>query len=1049
MEKMDLLTIPCPCKLYSDENLIREALESTEKTASLIKWITGDYSTNNELVLQPPVCQTSPTSPCINRVITSLLILNSIRQACREHLENSSQISEQKNDKTATNPVISYESSFPSLSTLNVSSSKPTTEPNVLFARKKGNKEKKKFTTTRVSSGAEQLSKQKRRIRPAKTIASNVGNISDLPSEAPLQMKNNTAVARNGSQNNFPVTQAKTITSNGGNISSLPPEVPLQMRSSTTVENHPFQNNFPMMNSRNTDLIVDQELKLKSNAWKAPQPTKRVANQNSFPAKPKTTVLSNTPVKETNSSPTDVWSKSNATKPESQREILDEKKDAKNEVQSATYIENLSSVYVSLIKNSMVPSTPLELSLLVELLTINDVGPVQNQQNTSQLCLTSTAACRKFSLKSLPKLKDIVANFPLRLLSAFVSCPPIRENLTDLVGELSVILSKRQSTSTEIERGFSGSTQPILALPFDQTRDSRHNYKSREEQALYKNREESRDAFLYQLRNFQNIRGKVLDLAELESSLVTIRRSAQNVIQGIQVANMHWFAEIFFDLLLQIGLIPMEETDKDLLKITNKEKLQKLHKRFSSRVGPSKRNSTKLLSDSDSWQSPENEVFRYFPGHQEFFLLFVQATDSYAFSVHLKSRLLSGIHELAKNVEVKGISEQLPKLEMLAKFLGVVVFSPNWHSSGVTDILNTVSEKEANIWTSSTEFNFPLLDELSKIEDEVRLLITVPWILSLLRMAKWDSFSMRSPHIQEIITRLLSIHQRISKQPSPNVQVVSLCLESFFHQVVGLRRTHSLAGVASHESNGSFSMLTYSAEVQLPDSFLFSSIPHLDEFSALLSSVSKMKQTGAIRKMRPSIVSDEPLNSVLVISATSPSTGNIAPTQLHDFSNKGMEKEASGKDRITERLVEIFFHQHKDLKEICEFVVERAVQNVTSNMEQKLRTQEVKAEILTADTTEEASMLSSIELDMIAEFLKDAEHSVSSTVEQALNILSPFTKSQRVKDIAISLAITHAKKIASTKIKLLIKASAKKLCDKVVQKVQKMKKEEQERQNSL
>jgi hypothetical protein len=66
-----------------------------------------------------------------------------------------------------------------------------------------------------------------------------------------------------------------------------------------------------------------------------------------------------------------------------------------------------------------------------------------------------------------------------------------------------------------------------------------HNYKSRDESILYKNREESRDAFLYQLRYFQNVRGRVLDTSELESSLLRIRRSATNVIQGVQVQNMH------------------------------------------------------------------------------------------------------------------------------------------------------------------------------------------------------------------------------------------------------------------------------------------------------------------------------------------------------------------------------------------------------------------------------------------------------------------------------------------------------------------------------
>ena len=115
---------------------------------------------------------------------------------------------------------------------------------------------------------------------------------------------------------------------------------------------------------------------------------------------------------------------------------------------------------------------------------------------------------------------------------------------------------------------------PLLTLPFDHDRDSRHNYKSRDDAAVYKNREESRDAFLYQLRAFQNIRGTVVDATQAERSVDRIRVASRNVMQGLLKSNMCWFAQLFCELLMQIGLVPMEETDKELLNIAGKDKLQ-------------------------------------------------------------------------------------------------------------------------------------------------------------------------------------------------------------------------------------------------------------------------------------------------------------------------------------------------------------------------------------------------------------------------------------------------------------------------------------------
>jgi hypothetical protein len=236
----------------------------------------------------------------------------------------------------------------------------------------------------------------------------------------------------------------------------------------------------------------------------------------------------------------------------------------------------------------------------------------------------------------------------------------------------------------------------------------------------------------------------------------------------------------------------MEETDKELLRITDKDKLQRLHKRFSSKVGPSKGRSVQVLSVVKDEQSLEKEAHQFFPGHQEFFFIFLQAADSYNFGVHLKSRLVAGIKDLERQNELNGFQERLARQQLLAKFLGVLLFSPNWHPSGVSDVLKSASTEDLEIWTSVTDIPLPLCDFIENAQNEHRLFGTIPWILELLRMAKWDKISIQSRSIQSVVTKLTSLRNRIQTNLSPNLQLIAFCLESFVHEIGCLRFTHSL-----------------------------------------------------------------------------------------------------------------------------------------------------------------------------------------------------------------------------------------------------------------
>ena len=71
-----------------------------------------------------------------------------------------------------------------------------------------------------------------------------------------------------------------------------------------------------------------------------------------------------------------------------------------------------------------------------------------------------------------------------------------------------------------------------------------------------------------------SVKSTLLNPGEIERAQEMVRRESKNIMNGLFAVNMIWFAQFFCDLLLQVGLTPVEETDKELLSIADKEKLQ-------------------------------------------------------------------------------------------------------------------------------------------------------------------------------------------------------------------------------------------------------------------------------------------------------------------------------------------------------------------------------------------------------------------------------------------------------------------------------------------
>jgi hypothetical protein len=83
------------------------------------------------------------------------------------------------------------------------------------------------------------------------------------------------------------------------------------------------------------------------------------------------------------------------------------------------------------------------------------------------------------------------------------------------------------------------------------------------------------DTFLSQLRAFQQMRITTMDPAQIQRASDQIKVSLVRMKSNLLPSNISWFVEFFTELLIQIGLIPMQELDDDIIKnVADNHRLQ-------------------------------------------------------------------------------------------------------------------------------------------------------------------------------------------------------------------------------------------------------------------------------------------------------------------------------------------------------------------------------------------------------------------------------------------------------------------------------------------
>lgn len=545
------------------------------------------------------------------------------------------------------------------------------------------------------------------------------------------------------------------------------------------------------------------------------------------------------------------------------------------------------------------------------------------------------------------------------------------------------------------------------------------HYRSPTESVMYSNREKVRDGFLDLLRQFQKQQHSLVGI-ENASVAASAIENAKRLLCEVAPENRWWFAKFFVMELIQVGSNPFGESDKDLvlkimedkLVVKNPDRLRKLHRRFTSQKQSSKaptsssaaqgvagnnpaKNFGSLPSKSNggggSGRSDRHEhTFRggssstaaasngsnaltatfentrgYFAENQQFFFHFLHSCDSYEFSQLVKYQLEFQFQSIWKeNVNAdprKTFTEVVLKLKAVAKFLGYLRFSPQWHNSSSLVQLSKqnpafkAAEKEA-VWTlenaDSLGLDVKLLLERSILESKISK--CVPWLCDYLTMLSLDKLSSATTYFKQLLVLLERIYH------SPRLDglgetglYVGMQIERVFHVLeLDLSGFFDDAQFRSPSLQPSTSLLLVlekvessvpSGEDHLPflysQVFVQSCVNELEDLRGFIQTRAKPshrvtkriagaptsgpnQQLTAIRKLRPLQVITEDEHSDDLLSKAADASTSIASTALTD------------EDKLSDSIFKI----HPNLKKVVEFVVEVVATNICEHVLQRVVT---------------------------------------------------------------------------------------------------------------
>ena len=421
--------------------------------------------------------------------------------------------------------------------------------------------------------------------------------------------------------------------------------------------------------------------------------------------------------------------------------------------------------------------------------------------------------------------------------------------------------------------------------------------------------------------------------------------------------------------------------------------------------------------------------------------------------------------------DARGFEDRVLKLQMLSKFLGMLVFSPGWDLSTNANAGVASSAKGSNTIDSDAKESLanlnctnPIMDVRKYVEEgwrNCRLIVTIPWVVEYLRMATWDSVSLQASYYQKLFALLRSVHRMlgqivIAEGLALNCQLVMIQLEDLFSDVVGLMKAEGLPLMVLPERNlvvsgdDSKVLRLDALPLRFTKLYIFASSSHLEELFKLVTEMVERRGRGAGRvggaskKLRPYAITSQIGGADLSSSpsSTSPytrqmSSGSILASPMMSPLNlispqRGINSRRN--NTIQDKLVDAFFHQHTDLRQICEFVVERTAKNTLAIVVKEHVTPhfEFPTSVYNESFDTFVRQIRQKEQDALTASNKEMKSRTVQLVTESVKLLSPPDTKPAVMDIAIKLATRHVHQKCIEHVQSVVRLEAQAEIDKYI-----------------
>lgn len=163
--------------------------------------------------------------------------------------------------------------------------------------------------------------------------------------------------------------------------------------------------------------------------------------------------------------------------------------------------------------------------------------------------------------------------------------------------------------------------------------------------------------------------------------------------------------------------------------------------------------------------------------------------------------------------------------------------------------------------------------------------------------------------------------------------------------------------------------------------------PPCSSVTRLTLPTSPVRRSLEMKKLRPSPVGGHDAFNVLTNVTMQPSTQST------------MHNDVRGENDFASVLNDGFFHQHGELKDICEFALPRVLLNLTSKLPEKV----IQPLVQSVDKTSNAADVSFIE----AKCWEYLEKNIAGNIRTVLEATAPASSDPLVIDMALSLAVSH------------------------------------------